>query len=41
MTDTPENNPISNDQIDPNHTKPLDVGTWSEHTEIKKLVDDL
>ena len=41
MTDTPENNPISNDKIDPNHSKPLDVHTWSEHTEIKKLVDDL
>jgi len=41
MTDKPENNPISNDQIDPHHSKPLDVHRWSEHPEINKLVDDL
>ena len=41
MTDTPENMPISNDQIDPNHSKPLDVHKWSDHPEINKLVDDL
>ena len=41
MTDTPENNPISNDQIDPNHSKPLDVHTWSDHPKINKLVDEL
>ena len=41
MTDTPENNPISNDQIDPNHSKPLDVHKWSDHPEINKLVDEL
>ena len=41
MTDTPENNPISNDQIDPKHSKPLDVHKWSDHPEINKLVDEL
>jgi hypothetical protein len=41
MTDTPENNPISNDQIDPDHSKPLDVHRWSDHPDINKLVDDL
>src|SRR6056300_1939146 len=41
MTDTPENKPISNDQIDPDHSKPLDVHTWSDHPEINKLVDEL
>ena len=41
MTDTPENNPISNDKIDPDHSKPLDVHRWSEHPEINKLVDEL
>jgi len=41
MTDTPENNPISNDQIDPDHSKPLDVHRWSEHPEINILVDNL
>ena len=41
MTDTPENNPISNDQIDPDYSKPLDVHTWSDHPEINKLVDAL
>lgn len=41
MTDAPENNPISNDQIDPNHSKPLDVHKWSDHPEINKLVDEL
>ena len=41
MTNRPENNPISNDQIDPDHSKPLDVHRWSEHPEINKLVDEL
>ena len=41
MTYTPENMPISNDQIDPYHSKPLDVHKWSDHPEINKLVDDL
>ena len=41
MTDKPENNPSSNDQIDPDHSKPLDVHRWSEHPEINKLVDEL
>jgi hypothetical protein len=41
MTDTPENNPISNDQINPNHSKPLDVHTWSDHPKINELVDEL
>ena len=41
MIDMPENMPISNDQIDPNHSKPLDVHKWSDHPEINKLVDDL
>ena len=40
MTDTPENNPISKDVIDPDHSKPLDVHTWSDHPEINKLVDE-
>ena len=38
MTDMPESNHISNDQIDPDHSKPLDVLTWSDHPEINKLV---
>ena len=41
MTNTPENNPISNDQIDPDHSKPLDVHRWSDHPEINELVDEL
>jgi hypothetical protein len=41
MTYKPENNPISNDQIDPDHSKPLDVHTWSDHPNINKLVDEL
>ena len=41
MTDKPENNPISNDKIDPDHSKPMDVHRWSDHPEINKLVDDL
>jgi hypothetical protein len=41
MTDKPENNPISNDQIDADHSKPLDVHKWSYHPEINKLVDEL
>jgi len=38
MTDKPENNPISNDQFDPDHSKPLDVHTWSDHPEVNKLI---
>ena len=41
MTDKPENNPISNDEINPDHSKPLDVHRWSDHPEINKLVDEL
>ena len=41
MTDQPKNNPISNDHIDTDHSKPLDVHTWSDHPEINKLVDEL
>ena len=41
MTYKPENNPISNDQIDPDHSKPLDVHKWSDHPVINKLVDEL
>jgi hypothetical protein len=41
MSDIDENNLKSNDQIDPWHSKPLDVHRWSEHPEINKLVDDL
>ena len=41
MTDKPENNPISNDQIDPWHSNPLDVHRWSDHPEVNKLVDEL
>ena len=41
MTDNPESNHISNDQIDPDHSKPLDVHTWSDHPEINRLVDEL
>ena len=41
MTDKPENNPISNDKIDPDHSKPLDVHRWSDHPEINELVDEL
>jgi len=41
MTDKPENNPISNDQFDPDHSKPLDVHTWSDHPEVNKLVDNV
>ena len=41
MTDTPKNNPISNDKIDPDYSKPLDVHRWSDHPEINKLVDEL
>jgi len=37
MTDIPENNPSANDVIDPDHSIPLDVHTWSEHPEINKL----
>ena len=32
---------MTNDQIDPNYSKPLDVHTWSDHSEINKLVDEL
>ena len=41
MTDTPKNNPISNAQIDPDHYKPLDVHTWSDHPEVSCLVDNV
>ena len=41
MTDTPKNNPSANDAIDPDHSKPLDVHTWSDHPEINRLVDEL
>jgi len=41
ITNQPENNPISNDQIDPNPSKPLDVHTWSDHPKINELVDEL
>jgi len=41
MTDIPENNPSANDVIDPDHSIPLDVHTWSEHPEINRLVDEL
>ena len=41
MTDKLENNPISDDKIDPDHSKPLDVHKWSDHPEINKLVDEL
>ena len=35
------NNPISNGEIDPDHSKPLDVHGWSEHPELNRLVDEL
>jgi hypothetical protein len=41
MSDKPENNPNSNDQIDPDHSKPLDVHTWSDHPEVSRLVDNV
>ena len=41
MSDNDENITNNNDQIDPWHSKPLDVHRWSEHPEINKLVDDL
>ena len=41
MTDNSENNPISHDQIDPDHSKPLDVHTWSDHPEVSRLVDNV
>jgi hypothetical protein len=41
MTDKPENNPVSNDQIDPDHSKPFDVHTWSDHPEVSRLVDNV
>ena len=41
MIDTPKNNSISNDQIDPDHSKPLDVHTWSDHPEVNRLVDNV
>ena len=41
MTNKPENKPISNDQINSDHSKPLDVHRWSEHPEINRLVDEL
>ena len=39
MSDIDENNLKSNDQIDPWHSKPLDVHRWSDHPEVNKLVD--
>ena len=41
MSDNDENITYSNDQIDPWHSKPLDVHRWSDHPEINTLVDDL
>ena len=41
MTDKPKKDIRSNDQIDPNHSKPLDVHTWSDHPEINKIIDEL
>lgn len=42
MSDSSEKSlPNKNDQIDPWHSKPLDVHRWSDHPEINKLVDDL
>lgn len=41
MSDSDENITNNNDQIDPWHSKPLDVHRWSDHPEINKLVDDL
>ena len=39
MSDNDENILKSNDQIDPWHSKPLDVLRWSDHPEVNKLVD--
>ena len=41
MSDNDENITNNNDQIDPWHSKPLDVHRWSDHPEINRLVDDL
>ena len=41
MSDNDENITNNNDQIDPWHSKPLDVHRWSDHPEVNKLVDDL
>jgi len=41
MSDSDENIKISNDQIDPWHSKPLDVHKWSDYPEINMLVDNL
>jgi hypothetical protein len=32
---------MTNDQIDPNHSKPLDVHAWSDHPAINKIIDEL
>ena len=39
MADRPENNPISNDQIDPNRSRPLDVHILSDHPELNVVHD--
>ena len=41
MSDSDENISNNNDQINPWHSKPLDVHRWSGHPEINKLVNDL
>ena len=41
MSDSDENITNNNDQINPWHSKPLDVHRWSDHPEINKLVDEL
>ena len=41
MSDSDENISNNNDQINPWHSKPLDVHRWSDHPEINKLVNDL
>ena len=41
MSDSDENITNNNGQIDPWHSKPLDVHKWSDHPEINKLVDEL
>ena len=39
MSDSDENISNNNDQINPWHSKPLDVHRWSDHPEVNKLVD--
>lgn len=41
MSKSNENIPTNNEQIDPKHSKPLDVHRWSDHPEINTLVDDV